>query len=306
MPHLPDWKSARFSLKPFEEAPGGPVLLDQVDVELGGGLPLLRIELRLPVHVEPARAEGIGKGGDEGHVLAPAGLAAQADAVDAVLLVGDLVGRLLDEVPGRAFRHLQAGLLEQVGAVHRHRALAVERRSVERAVIGERLADGRQQIALVEVLAEIVERHQPFLLCPDRHLVVADRHHVVLAAMRGDVGRHALAQDVLLERHPLQIDVRVLLLEVVRQLLHADHVTIVHGGNGERHRVGTGRKTHGRACAEQQRLEFHRKPPTSGTTPKRAFALVMGNYSLSVAQSQAGIRCCGAAAGRTGNGAGNG
>ena len=24
MPHLPDWNSARFSLKPFDEAPGGP------------------------------------------------------------------------------------------------------------------------------------------------------------------------------------------------------------------------------------------------------------------------------------------
>ena len=65
-------------------------VLHQVDVELQRVLPFRLVELRLPVLVEPARAEGVRHGGQEGHVLAPAGLAAQADAVDAVGAVGHL------------------------------------------------------------------------------------------------------------------------------------------------------------------------------------------------------------------------
>ena len=101
-----------------------------------------------------------------------------------------------------AFRHLQAGLLEQVGAVHHHRALAVERRGVELAVDGDRVADLRQQVGDVIVGAEIVERHQPALLGPDRHLVGADGENVELAALGGDVGGDPLAQHILLQRHP--------------------------------------------------------------------------------------------------------
>ena len=71
-------------------------------------LAFFRVELRLPVHVEPAGAEGVGERADEGHVLTPAGLAALAGAIDAVvrvmqlgrhfgeLGVGDLLGRRFD------------------------------------------------------------------------------------------------------------------------------------------------------------------------------------------------------------------
>ena len=59
MPHLPCWNSARFSLKPLEEAPGGPYVVHQVDVEVERRLPFRLVELRLPVLVEPARAEGV-------------------------------------------------------------------------------------------------------------------------------------------------------------------------------------------------------------------------------------------------------
>ena len=49
---------------------------------------------------------------------------------------------------------VSAGLLEQVLAVHEHRALAVERRGVELAVDGQAAADRRQQVVDVVVGAE--------------------------------------------------------------------------------------------------------------------------------------------------------
>ena len=132
-----------------------------------------------------------------------------------VVLVGDLARGLADEVPGRRLGHLEAGLLEQVRAVHDHRALAIERRGVELAVDGQTVADRRQQV--VDVVGGIeLERYQPVLLRPDRHLVGADGHDVVLAALGGDVGGDALAQHVLFERHPLELDVRVLGGEIIR------------------------------------------------------------------------------------------
>ena len=67
-----------------------------------------------------------------------------------------------------------------------------------------------QQVVDVVVGAEIVERQQPALLGPDRNFVGADGHDVVLAALGGDVGGDALAQHVLFERDPLQLDVGVL------------------------------------------------------------------------------------------------
>jgi hypothetical protein len=206
MPHLPELNSARFSLKPLDGGARRAGVLHQLDVEVERVLPFRLIELRLPVLVEPARAERVGGRGQERHVLAPAGLAAQADAVDAV--AGDLARRVGDEVPGRRVRHGEAGLLEQVGAIHHHRALAIERRGVELAVGGQAGADRRQQIVDVIVGAEIVERDQPALLGPDRHFIGADGEHVELAALGGDVGRHLLAQRVLLQRDPLEADVR--------------------------------------------------------------------------------------------------
>ena len=103
-------------------------ILHQVDVEVERVLPLRLVELGLPVLVEPAGAEGVRHGRQEGHVLAPAGLAAQADAVDLAGLVGHLAGGVGDEVPGRRVGHRQPGLLEQVLAIHDHRAFAVEGR----------------------------------------------------------------------------------------------------------------------------------------------------------------------------------
>ena len=76
--HLPALNSARFSLNPFELAPGRTRNLHQVDIGGQGLLPFRRVKLRLPLFVEPARTERVGHGGEECHVLAPAGLASQA------------------------------------------------------------------------------------------------------------------------------------------------------------------------------------------------------------------------------------
>ena len=74
-----------------------------------------------------------------------------------------------------------------------------------------------------------------------------------------DDARHgdALAQHVLLQRHPFELDVRVLGGEVVRQLLHADHVAIVDGGDGDGLGVRCQREYAGRAHAQNERVQFH-------------------------------------------------
>jgi hypothetical protein len=46
--------------------------------------------------------------------------------------------------------------------------------------------------------------------------------------MRRDVGGDPLAQDILLQRDPVQLDVRIGGLELGRQALHHDHVGVVH------------------------------------------------------------------------------
>ena len=113
---------------------GRAVLRQQVDVVGEDRLPLRAVELRLPVLVEPARAVGVRHGRQEGHVLAPAGLAAQADAVDVVVGVVHRRRGRLDVVPGRAVRDSDARGLGQVRAVVDEGGLAVEGHGVELAV----------------------------------------------------------------------------------------------------------------------------------------------------------------------------
>ena len=52
--------------------------------------------------------------------------------------------------------------------------------------------------------------------------------------LSGDVGRHLLAQHVLFERDPVQLDVGIGLGEIVRQLLHVDHIAVVDGRDRQR------------------------------------------------------------------------
>src|SRR4029077_14122310 len=74
----------------------------------------------------------------------------------------------------------------------------------------------------------------PVLLGPDWYLVGPDRQDVELTALGSDIGSDALAQHVLLQRDPLNRNVRVLSSESACQTLHADHIAVVHRRNGER------------------------------------------------------------------------
>ena len=197
-------------------------------------LPFWAVELGLPVLVEPARAVGVGHGRQERHVLAPAGLAAQADAVDVVVGVVHRRRGRLDVVPGGLVRDGDARGLGQVRAVVDEGRLAVEGHGVELAVRRQAGPYGGQEVVDVVFRRQVVERHEPALLGPDRDLVGADGDDVILAAAGGDVVRHVLAKHVLFERHPLERDVGMLGGEVVRQPLHADHVAVVHGGDRQR------------------------------------------------------------------------
>ena len=192
-------------------------MLQKIDVKADRLVPLRRVDRGVPLIVEPLPAEGVHERGDERHVLAPAGLAAQADAVDLAAGIVQLRSPLLDLLPGRLLGHLDAGLLEQVLAVEQHRALGVERQRVQLAVIGQAFAHRLQHVLDIVVGGQILERDEPVLRGPDRDLVGADRHDVELAALGRDVGRDPLAKHVLLEHDPFQVDVRVLLLELPRR-----------------------------------------------------------------------------------------
>ena len=65
------------------------------------------------------------------------------------------------------------------------------------------------------------------------------------AALGGDIGRHALAQDALFQGHPLELDVGIGLFKEFAELLHFDHVAVVDGGDDQ---VGGGKS--GRAEAK--------------------------------------------------------
>ena len=235
---------------------GRAVFLQEVDIDGQAFLPGRCVELRLPFHVEPACAIGIGDGGDLADILAPAGFAAQADAVDPVIGIVDLGGKAVDVLPGRLLGHGQAGLVEQILAIEGHLAFGVERQGVELAVVGKPVPHRFEHVVELVVCGHGIERRQPVALAPHRRFEQADGHDIILAALGGDVGGQALAQGVFLQHHPVQLDVRVLGFEILRQLLHHHHVVVVDGGDGQ---LGFGlcRQTgdERRCRAEAQRLE---------------------------------------------------
>ena len=78
--------------------------------------PLFLVKLRHPVVVKPDPVIGGHQRPEERHVLAPARLAAQADAVLVLAFVGHRLGGGHDLGPGRRLRQLDAGGLGQIGA----------------------------------------------------------------------------------------------------------------------------------------------------------------------------------------------
>ena len=120
-------------------------VVEEVDVEVQRFGELGLIDLRctdgaVVVGQPPGATEGVEHGGEGGAEVAPAGLAAQADAGH---LVGvDLASNFRDLVPGGSVRHV----VDDVRAVHHERRLGVERRGVELTVDRETVAHGRDQV----------------------------------------------------------------------------------------------------------------------------------------------------------------
>ncbi len=208
-------------------------------------MPGLGVELGVPLHVEPACAERVGHRGDERATLAPTSLAAQANAVDIIRPVGHRCRGLADEGPGRCGRHFQTCCFHQIGAIHDHRAFAVERCRIERAVMAQTAAHGGQNVIDVILCRQTVQRDQPAVGTPDRRLVHADGHDVELATLRRDIGGNMLTQNVFFKRDPLDIDAG-LRGELIRVTLHPDHVAVVHSRNRDCRRVALGKRAGGR------------------------------------------------------------
>ena len=83
----------------------------------------------------------------------------------------------------------------------------------------------------------------------------------------------------------LQLDVGIGLGEVVRQLLHADHVAVVDGGDGQRDGLrAPGQRARQAAQAARSGANFMDVLPLT----RRASAPFMGNYSSKVYSCQAG------------------
>ncbi len=145
----------------------------------------------------------------------------------------ELLGDFKGLVPGQATVDFNTGSFEQIGAVHHHRAFAVERGRIKLAIVGNGRADRRHQVIDVIVGTKIIKRCEPAFFSPDRHFVGTNGHDVILTAFGGDVSGNALTQGVFLERDPLKGNVRILGGEIIRQLLHADHVTVVDRSDGQ-------------------------------------------------------------------------
>src|SRR5690606_34809773 len=114
-----------------------------------------------------------------------------------------------------------------------HRAFGVEGQRVEGAVHREALAHRGKHVIEVVVGGQVGHGGQPALVAPQRGLVHANGEHVELSTLGGDVGGQPLAQHVLFEYHPVEVDLGIVLLEGLGEALHADHVRVVDGGDGE-------------------------------------------------------------------------
>ena len=213
------------------------VLAHHVDVEVDGLAPGRGIQLRFPLLIEPAAAEAVDHGTQHRHVLAPARLAAQADAVDAFIRGVELGGPVVDLAPGRLLGHLDTGLLEEVLAVVEHGAFAIERQRVEALLLAfghaQTITHRLDQVIDLIVLRQVVELGQPAMLGPDGHFIGADGHDVELATLGRHIGGQTLAQHVLFQNHPVEGDVRMRLLEFAGQALHDHHVGVVDGRDGD-------------------------------------------------------------------------
>ena len=230
-------------MNPAWAAPASTVLADQLGVELDRCGEFRGVDLRVPVLVEPGSAEGVHHGGQRCEDLAPAGLAAQADALHARGCAVGLGGQVGDLVPGGLLRHGQALGVEDVLAVHQEGGLAVERFAVELAVLaGQGGRVGRQDVRLVElgVLGHVVQRRQPAVGGVERDLVVGQRRDVVLAGLAGELLAD-LGPDVVLRQDRVVDPDAGFLGEVIRgEPLQVLHLGVVHHQDIDAVRVSGG------------------------------------------------------------------
>ena len=258
---------------------GLAVLTDEVDVELDGLAHLGGGELRAPLRVEPAAAEGVDHSVERGHDLAPARLAAQADAASLTLALVEPGGELGDLRPRRLRGHLDAGLLEEVLAVHEEGRFAVERYRVHRPLVRQRVAHRRDEVGGVVAGCGVyvgLEVGQPAVLRPLRGLVVRDHDDVELAAARGHRRGDLGAGLVLGEGDEAQPDPGVLRLELRRERDRVLHLRVGHDRDGDGLDALLGaERTRARAAGHQrqtrqQRPEHRRAPPESPSSRRAA------------------------------------
>ena len=89
-----------------------------------------------------------------------------------------------------------------------------------------------EDVVVSIVRAQVIQRHQPAALPPEGRFIRADGNDIKGVASGRNIYRQTLAQDVLTQHHPVQLD-PALLFEFRGELLHQDHVGVVHGGDGQ-------------------------------------------------------------------------
>ena len=239
------------------------VLGHGVDVELDRGGGLRGRDLGVPVRVVPAATEGVDDGAERSTHLAPAGKAAEADAVLAVGRIVERRGGSHDLIPRGLLGQRDALGLEQVLAIEQRRALAVERGRIELAVVGEAVADRLEEVGAVvggvgvEGRADLVD---PAELGPQRDLVHAHGHDVERAGAGGDVRRHLRADLVLGQDQQVDLDVRVERVELREHVLERGHLGVAHHADrdGALHRIlgeAGGRHDDDRAERERRKAD---------------------------------------------------
>ena len=75
-----------------------------------------------------------------------------------------------------------------------------------------------------------MQRNQPSIRTPDWRFVHADGHDIERTTFGCDVGCDTLAEDVLFQSDPLNVNAR-LLCELIGIALHPNHVAVIHSGD---------------------------------------------------------------------------
>jgi len=235
------------------------VLAHQLGVKLDRCGEFRRVDLCVPVLVEPGSAEGVDHRGQRREDLAPAGLAAQADALHARRCAVCPGGQGRDFIPGGLLRHRQALGIEDVFPVHQEGGFAVKRFAVELPVLArQRRRIRRQDVRLVEfgIRGHMVQRCQPAVGGIERDLIVGQRRDVVLAGLARELLAD-LGPDIILGQDRV-VDLDAGFLgEVIRsEPLQILHLGVVHHQDIDAVRVScriasagtcTGRGTEGHA-----------------------------------------------------------